>query len=89
MGTSLHVNLANALGSHTYLFATLLVILLLVNLEWLRDAMPTDGAHCGVHSAIHLLQLSLAEWLRLHLLLLLLLFHILSDLNDTWGKCVF
>lgn len=62
------------------------MILLLVDVERLRDAMPTDGAHCGVHSTIHLLQLSLAEWLRLHLLLLLLLFHILNDLNDTWGK---
>ena len=61
------------------------MIFLLVDFEWLRDAMPTDGAHCGVHSAIHLLQLSLAEWL-LRLAVLLLLFHILSDLNDTWGK---
>ena len=54
------------------------MILLLVDVERLRDAMPTDGAHCGVHSTIHLLQLSLAE--RLYLLLLLLLFHILNDL---------
>ena len=53
------------------------MILLLVDIEWLRDAMPTDGAHCGVHSAIHLLQLSLAE--RLHLFLLLLLLHMLND----------
>ena len=53
------------------------MILLLVDIEWLRDAMPTDGAHCGVHSAIHLLQLSLAE--RLHLLFLLFLFHNHSD----------
>ena len=55
------------------------MILLLVDIEWLRDAMPTDGAHCGVHSAIHLLQLSLAE--RLHLLFLLFLFHNHSDLK--------
>ena len=61
------------------------MIFLLVDFEWLRDAMPTDGAHCGVHSAIHLLQLSFTE--RLHLLLLFLLFYILNDLNDTWGKC--
>ena len=54
------------------------MILLLVDIEWLRDAMPTDGAHCGVHSAIHLLQLSLAEWL-LRLAVLLLLFHNHSD----------
>lgn len=80
MGTSLHVNLANALGSHTYLFATLLVILLLVNIEWLRDAMSTDGTHRRVHTAIHLFQLSLAE--RLHrLAVLLLLFHNHSDLK--------
>ena len=56
------------------------MILLLVDIEWLRDAMPTDGAHCGVHSAIHLLQLSLAEWL-LRLAVLLLLFHNHSDLK--------
>lgn len=56
----------------------LFVILLLVDVERLRDAMPTDGAHCGVHSSIHLLQLSFTE--RLHLLLLFLLFHILNDL---------
>lgn len=62
----------------------LFMILLLVDVERLRDAMPTDGAHCGVHSSIHLLQLSFTE--RLHLLLLFLLFHILNDLNDTWGK---
>ena len=56
------------------------MILLLVDIEWLRDAMPTDGAHCGVHSAIHLLQLSLAE--RLHrFVILLLLFHNHSDLK--------
>ena len=53
------------------------MIFLLVDFEWLRDAMPTDGTHRRVHSAIHLLQLSLAE--RLHLFLLLLLFHMLND----------
>ena len=46
------------------------MILLLVDIEWLRDAMPTDGAHCGAHSAIHLLQLSLAERLIRHVLFL-------------------
>ena len=56
------------------------MIFLLVDIEWLRDAMPTDGAHCGVHSASHLLQLSLAEWL-LRLAVLLLLFHNHSDLK--------
>ena len=81
MGTSLHVNLANALGSHTYLFATLLVILLLVNIEWLRDAMSTDGTHRRVHTAIHLFQLSLAE--RLHrLAVLLLLFDNHSEIKN-------
>ena len=81
MGTSLHVNLANALGSHTYLFATLLVILLLVNIEWLRDAMSTDGTHRRVHTAIHLFQLSLIE--RLHrFVILLLLFHNHSEIKN-------
>ena len=56
------------------------MILLLVDIEWLRDAMPTDGAHCGVHPAIHLFQLSLIERL-LRLVVLLLLFHNHSDLK--------
>ena len=56
------------------------MILLLVNLEWLRDAMSTDGTHRRVRTAIHLFQLSLAEWL-LRLAVLLLLFHNHSDLK--------
>lgn len=56
------------------------MILLLVDIEWLRDAMPTDGTHRRVHTAIHLFQLSLAEWL-LRLAVLLLLFHNHSDLK--------